>query len=220
MCLVALSGCNAGGSMGVNGNPDQLGAIDWKVPGVGSFIIERTFDTANSFIDQTFDTLRFIWRGTRDGKMNVVGYKVFAQQYVSDTCFIAYEDNGDISILLPNSDPTNLRWTRYPTGGHSSIDSIVAVHAPSNQRIVNYEVFTFLGQDSIIIPPGKFTSVKVHDQAFTVTTTTGLSKIDSAFSRADNIWFVPAIGCIGKDNWQLAPWYGFAYDEVTKFELH
>jgi len=160
---------------------------------VGSYFVDKVSDTGNS--TSTLQTLTVSWHGSRDGKSNVILYSDSLGKPVG---LIAYESNGDVShCKIQPPDTSQVHWSRYPTGGGgTTFDTVSIVFKGSTEAI--YESSSYIDQEQIALQFGPQASIKTQVDSRQVT-------IDSAGSHQintthGNLWWVPAIGFIGKDN--------------------
>ncbi len=204
-CLWILISCN-GGSTSVS---DGRASVQWVVPGYGSYFVTRTTDSSSSGVFVHFDTTAKVnWREPKDGKPVVIGAIDGA-----DSGFVAYEANGDFSLYgvhHPNA------WDRYPTGGGSILDSSI-IDTSNDTRFVDYHKISYAGIESISLPAGNFSAIKIHHSSWSVRTSNGKVVVDSNSGAPDN-WFIPSVGWIGAETDRGNGWVNKS--ELYYYELH
>jgi hypothetical protein len=107
----------------------------------------------------------------------------------SDSLFLIYETNGDLSIHRPLTN-SNATWIRFPTSGGNG-DFQVLIDTPNNYTTIKT---MFFGTASIPTAMGPISAQGVIDVTTAIDSTLGETNV-----AYDTTWYAPSIGFIAKE---------------------
>jgi hypothetical protein len=175
----------------------------WTVPKPGSMFV---FSSPTLAPDTVFIRANDVRIG---GKSEVVAFDS-VPNYEHATGFIAYEDNGDISIGDSSYNWTIqdgygvYGWKRYPTATHAPFVMRWSDTSINNVQYHLERTVSFVGIDTLTLAGERL--VTIHDLDVFKTTRNGVSDEYDSF----DMWFAPSLGFMVKmhDN----------YDPTTQFD--
>ena len=167
-----FTGCSHSSSP--SSSPPQVEDLTWRVPGVSSLYVETYSHAigANS-PDYSDGSWEVIENGIFEGKSSAIE---LINRNNTDTEYIAFESNGDYSILDTALGVSPAKWRRYPTGGGSPITQIAdSTYLPDSVRFFDtthvHKVFTraYIRVENITDTNGvTYATRKVHELAMQV----------------------------------------------------
>ena len=186
LAAVIIASCHPSTETMLNNGP-----VTWATPGVGAKYI---YGLDISYISTTpyIDTETVIATGLQiGGQSNVIRILFNIGYGVTETRFLMFEPNGDITLGDSGSAvPDSITWETYPTASHQSIsDPTDSVNGGFGWDLVT-DVRSFVDSETVITVADTFSTIHIREVNRTITTS---FPIDTSFQNYD-YWFAPSIG--------------------------
>ncbi len=176
--------------------PTQTAA--WPAPKVGKIYVFQ------DLTDPRTDTIEITSTGqTVAGKSNVVRLRAVSSEGDTSLGFYNLESNddftfGDSSYSGLSTDTPRFRWTTFPTGSSQAISdpSVDTMDGPYHD--VETGARTFIGTETVTVPAGTFSTVRVRYNWYHSYTMDTANAIGDMTHQTLDYWFVPSLAMFVK----------------------
>jgi len=143
--------------------------------------------------DDTVETITVVASGVQfAGKGDVTAF-VQSRDASGDTTYVAYEENGDLALAMPN--PFGGRrwiWATFPLSGRSSVDTLLRLDTVIREMPLRIELVSSYGGMEQMSAAGRVFEVRRGNVSFRVAYTTPAGAMQGGIEQI--IWFAPSIG--------------------------